>query len=154
MRKMMEEREYKFGVGLEGVPMNLKSKPSPSPNPWAKRAKKSCLRHPSPWFTQVLNVIASNRKEVERGVRRRRTQSETFLSGGSTNKSTSMAAKASPLGLPKSGAISKGYNFASRWEQVRSSFPIYSSFRSILNPEICFSLFDLALVQIPLLNVV
>ncbi|KAG7027701.1 Conserved oligomeric Golgi complex subunit 3 [Cucurbita argyrosperma subsp. argyrosperma] len=28
-----------------------------------------------------------------------------------------MAAKASPLGLPKSGAISKGYNFASRWEQ-------------------------------------
>ncbi|KAG6596156.1 Conserved oligomeric Golgi complex subunit 3, partial [Cucurbita argyrosperma subsp. sororia] len=97
--------------------MNLKSKPSPSPNPWAKRAKKSCLRHPSPWFTQVLNVLASNRKEVARGVRRRRTESETFLSGGSTNKSTSMAAKASPLGLPKSGAISKGYNFASRWEQ-------------------------------------
>lgn len=32
-------------------------------------------------------------------------------------KSTSMAANASPLGLPKSGAISKGYNFASRWEQ-------------------------------------
>ncbi|XP_022971381.1 conserved oligomeric Golgi complex subunit 3 [Cucurbita maxima] len=28
-----------------------------------------------------------------------------------------MAANASPLGLPKSGAISKGYNFASRWEQ-------------------------------------
>ncbi|TYK14988.1 conserved oligomeric Golgi complex subunit 3 [Cucumis melo var. makuwa] len=28
-----------------------------------------------------------------------------------------MAAKAAPLGLPKSGAISKGYNFASTWEQ-------------------------------------
>lgn len=27
-----------------------------------------------------------------------------------------MAAKAAPLGLPKSGAISKGYNFASTWE--------------------------------------
>lgn len=34
-----------------------------------------------------------------------------------------MAAKAAPLGLPKSGAISKGYNFASTWEQVRSAFP-------------------------------
>uniref|UniRef100_A0A0A0KTV8 Conserved oligomeric Golgi complex subunit 3 n=1 Tax=Cucumis sativus TaxID=3659 RepID=A0A0A0KTV8_CUCSA len=28
-----------------------------------------------------------------------------------------MAAKAAPLGVPKSGAISKGYNFASTWEQ-------------------------------------
>lgn len=38
-----------------------------------------------------------------------------------------MAAKTAPLGLPKSGAISKGYNFASTWEQVTSSFPSRSS---------------------------
>lgn len=88
----------------------------------------ACLKNPPSWDSSL------NRREKCVGRRRAETHTE-FSSGGITNKSTSMAAKAAPLGLPKSGAISKGYNFASTWEQVRSSFPVYSSILSLFHFE-------------------